>query len=156
MFTIYAWAWKPLFLLVITILIFYLIHLGLVHEQQIGYSKAVAEYTQKQIEAEQAARAKEQSLIAKVQEAQNEANERTQQLEKSNTALTADNQRLRNKIADIRSQLSTDSTATVTNTADTALAALGECSDRYSAMAKTADEYATQIKLLQNAWPGGQ
>lgn len=131
----------------------YGVHRFLDHEQQIGYNKAVAEYTAKALAAEQAARAKEQDLNNQITEARNEAAKRDEQINKLADALNNAYQRLRDTTTTIRRNLPKDPPTTVINTADAALSALAECSDRYSELAKTADEYASEIKLLQDSWP---
>jgi chromosome segregation ATPase len=156
MFTLlasYKWLLQIVAGIIFTLGIAYGAHRFIVHEQQIGYNKAVAEYTAKALAAEQTARAKEQDLNNQITEARNEAAKRDEQINKLADALDNAYQRLRDTTTTIRRNLPKDSPTTVTNTADAALSALAECSDRYSELAKTADEYASEIKLLQDSWP---
>jgi chromosome segregation ATPase len=152
-FSTYKWLLELLAAGVIFVSTVYTCQKFLEREQLIGYNKAVAEYTAKALAAEQAARAKEEELTKQITEARNEAIKRDAQLEKLSTSLSSANSRLRDLTSTIRRNLSHDSPDTVINTSDAALAALAECSNRYSELAKTADEYASEIKLLQDSWP---
>jgi exonuclease VII large subunit len=146
-------TWKIGIGILLLAAIAYGIHHFLGYEQNIGYEKAVAEYTQKQLIAEQKARAKEQALNTQIVEAQNAANERQQQLDKVTSSLAITNKQLHDTTNTLRNRLSKNSPATNINTADTALSVFSDCTDRYSELAETADKYTNEIKMLQDAWP---
>lgn len=103
--------------------------------------------------AEMAARAKEQSLINKSQEAQNAATIREQKIRADADAARAAAGGLRNTIAALRGQLSSTTAEACRSTADAALAVFGDCQARYGALAEAADRHASDVKHCLDAWP---
>lgn len=131
----------------------YVIHAFLAAERTIGYQKAVGEYTAKQIDAEQTARATEQKLTKQVEDAQNAANLREQDIKKMSVDLATTNRKLRDTTLSVRSKLSTDSCDTVRKAADAALTVFSECTREYTAMAENATGHASDVITLIDAWP---
>jgi DNA anti-recombination protein RmuC len=128
-------------------------HKFLEHERNLGYQKAVAEYTAKQLVAEQAARAKEVQLNDKIQKARDEAKIREQKINDLSSTLNDTTKRMRDTVANLRNQLSRASQDSVRRQADAALEVSGECTNRYSKLAEETSRLASEIILLQEAWP---
>lgn len=147
--TLLEWAG----LLVVVLGIFYGVHKILAHEQQVGYDKAVAEYRIKQLAAEQSARAKEAELHKQLEEARNAAILRNQEIKKLSDIIAANSLRLRDTISDIRNKLPKATPEAINRTADTALSILGECQKEYGEMAENADRHASDVRMLEEAWP---
>lgn len=109
---------------------------------------------QQQVNAsELAARAKEQSLMNKLTEAQNAATIREQKIRADADTARAAAGSLRDTVTALRGQLSASSAETCRNTADTALAVFGECADRYQRLAEAADRHASDATTCRDAWP---
>ena len=105
------------------------------------------------MDANHAARMREQELTSKLQEAQNAAKQRE-------TTLRADADRarsavawLRNDLAAIRNGLSSATTETCAITANAAIDVFGQCTEEYRAMAEVADRHANDAKMIHEAWP---
>lgn len=120
---------------------------------QAKWDKAKAVQLQAALNAEQAVRAKEQSMNQKVQEAQNAAIEREKKLRADYAAAHAVALGLRDTVAALRGELAAASPEACRVTADTALAVFGECADRYQRVAEAADRHASDVETLSDAWP---
>lgn len=120
---------------------------------QADWDKEKAIQAQAALNAEQLARAKEQSINRKFQEAQNAATKREQILKADADAARAAAGGLRNTIAALRRELSTATASACRQTADAALAVFGECSDTYQRVAEAADGHASDLRTLTDAWP---
>lgn len=131
----------------------YGVHNLLAHERKLGYNIAVAEYTEKALAAAKEARAREIVLNTQVQEARNVAILREQQIVDLSARLSVTSNSLLDTINALRHKLSTDPADTARKRADTALTLLGECQKRYGEVAESADRHASDVKLLQDAWP---
>lgn len=105
------------------------------------------------IEADKRARAEEQSMQQKLNEAQNAATERDKALRADYAAVHAAARGLRDTVTALRGQLATASPEASRATADAALAVFGECADRYRAVAEAADGHASDVETLTEAWP---
>lgn len=142
----------------------YAIHHFLEVEQQIGYDRAKTEYslkladlqgqyTQAQLLAEQKARAKEHDLAKQLEGAKNDSVIRDQKIKKLSSELNTTTSSLRNTITTLRGELRTDSISALRNRADTAYQLLDECQAEYGKVAESADRHASDVTLLQQAWP---
>lgn len=60
---------------------------------------------------------------------------------------------LRDDLAAIRQRLPADTDTAVLAALDACHAVLGDCGDRYTAVAQAADEHAADAKLCQDGWP---
>jgi hypothetical protein len=129
------------------------VHKFLNHEQSIGYNKAVAEYTAKQLVAEQSARAKEAQLNKQLEEAQNAATKRDQQIKILSDSVAATSSSLRNTTSNIRNSLPSATIDAIRKTADAALSVFGDCQAKYGQLAKDADGHANDVKTLEESWP---
>lgn len=121
--------------------------------EQRGYDKAVSEYTKKGMEAERAARAKEASLNAQIEDARNAAVFRDRKITELSRTLVTTSNGLRDTISSLRRQLSADSIVTLRNKANTSLHLLGECQERYGELAEAADRHASDVVMLEESWP---
>jgi uncharacterized iron-regulated membrane protein len=105
------------------------------------------------LKSEQANRAKESQLKQQVIEAQNDAKKRETKLAADAADARAESGRLRNSIATIRAELPSLAADAVRRYADTTSIVLGECQDRYSELAETADRLDSDRQTLGEAWP---
>lgn len=120
---------------------------------QARWDKAKSVQMQAAIAAEQEARAKEQSMNQKLQEAENAATEREKKLRADYAAAHAAARGMRDTVAAVRGELPAATADSCRSTADAALAVLGECSDRYREVAEAADGHASDVRTLTEAWP---
>lgn len=120
---------------------------------QARWDKAKAVQMQATIAAEQEARAKEQSMNKKLQEAENAATEREKKLRADYAAAHAAARGMRDTVAAVRGELPAATADACRSTAAAALAVLGECSDRYREVAEAADGHAADVITLSEAWP---
>ena len=123
------------------------------HEQGIGYDKAVSEYTVKLAKAEQAARAKEQSLQAQITKAQDDAKTRETKLaaDAASSKRTADS--LRQQLASNNAKLSSLTRAAVDQYAATAGIVFAECAGTVTDLAAKVDAALSDVQTLLQAWP---
>lgn len=128
------------------------IYKGLAYQRNMGYQKAVNEYTEKLLLAERTARAKEAELNDKIQKATNEATLMDNKITDL-SRLVRESSGLRNTIADLRRKLSSNPPTSANKQADTVLDVLGQCQSEYGAVAEAADRHARDVKLLLDAWP---
>jgi len=140
-------------LLLITLAVFALgWHQGAT-QVQARWAKASADQLQAALVAEQQHRAQELDWNRKLQEVEHAATEREQKLRADSAAAHAAARGLRNDLAALRAELPAATLATLHATADSALAVLGECADRYQAVAAAADGHASDVRTLTEAWP---
>lgn len=151
--TLYKWAERTGLIILMFICVAFGIHKIVLYEQQIGYERAVAEYTKKQLESEQAARARERDLNNQITEVRNAAARRNQEMEKLADALNSANRKLHDTTANLRNELSTNSVDAIRNTADAALTVFDRCAEEYTRMAENATEHASDVLTLMQAWP---
>ena len=117
------------------------------------WDAAKAIQMQAALAAESAARAKEQSLMNKLAEAQNAATERETKLRADYDAARRAALGLRNTVASLRGGLPSASSDACRITADTALAVFGECSAEYQRVAEIADRHASYQETIEESWP---
>lgn len=122
-------------------------------QHSLGYSKAKGEYTKQALIASEAARKRESDLQNQLQEAINES-------QRNQIAIAAANDRARNELDGLRSELATLGDRLSSATADARLkyaraanTVLAECAARYSELAQKADKHANDALMLQRAWP---
>lgn len=124
-----------------------------VHYESKGYARAVAEYSAKQLEAEQQARKVEQDYATSLKKAQDE-NAKLRIKNRSDAAVAA------KSVGSLRDTLSAlaDSLPTLTAAACHAIAAthgaiLAECSGALQKVAGDADQCFTDQRLILESWP---
>ena len=123
------------------------------HEQNIGYQKAVAEYTVKLLEAKEAADRREQELTAQVQEAQANGLKREETISTLAAAVGKSSDSLRNTANAIRLGLPHATVEAARTAADAFAAVFSECQGRYGELAAKADGHASDVRTLEEAWP---
>ena len=89
----------------------------------------------------------------KLQEAQNSATLREQKLRAERDAARTAAVSLRNTIAARRDELPATTTDACRQTAASALDLLSTCAERYTAVAAAADAHASDVRMMQAAWP---
>lgn len=117
------------------------------------WDAAKAVQMQSALDAEGAARAKEQSMMNKLAEAQNAATEREKKLRADYDAARRAALGLRDTVASLRGGLPSASSDACRTTADAALAVFGECSAHLGEVAAAADGLASDRQTLIDAWP---
>ena len=118
-----------------------------------GYGRAVTEYNVKLLAATNAARAKEQSMQIKLQEAQNAATQRDQTLRAAAAASATAGDRLRIALDTIRAGLPTATSVASRDTAAALATVFGDCAKEYRGLAEIADRHASDSRTLTEAWP---
>ncbi len=111
-----------------------------------------------QLVADAAAANHENSVIASrrqsnVIEAQNEATRRNKTLQVAAAAARSQSDSLRDELAALRRDLPGLAADTVRQHADALASVLGDCQRDYQGMAAAAGAHASDVKLLQDAWP---
>lgn len=149
----YKWAIEALAFMTLVAGITYGVHTFLNHERQIGYDKAVAEYTARELVAEQVSRATEQRLTKQIEDAQNEAVIRNEQIQELARAVADSSGSLHDTVAALRGGLPTASVDALRHTADAALAVFSDCQAKYGRLAEVADRHASDVETLTEAWP---
>lgn len=145
---ILGWA-----IIAVLLIIFYGWQHLIKRERKIGYDQAVAEYTNRALVAEKEVRERESKLNRQLQEAQNAATIRDQQIETLSAAVADSSRRLRDQTITIRNSLSKASLDAVRKTADTALTVFSDCQVKYGELAENADRHASDVRTLIAAWP---
>lgn len=123
------------------------------HQQDIGYEKARAEYTAAALVATQVARAKEQQLQTKVNEAVNAAKTRETKLAADAGRARAVADSLRDDLAAARSQVSSASIASLRQRITAFDTVFGQCTAEVERLAGDAQGIASDARLILDAWP---
>ena len=123
------------------------------HEQNIGYQKAVAEYTVKLLEAKEKADKREQELTTQVQEAQANGLKREETIKALAAAVGKSSDSLRHTADTIRLGLPNATVQAARTAADAFAAVFSECQGRYGELAAKADGHASDVRTLEEAWP---
>lgn len=123
------------------------------HEQNIGYQKAVAEYTVKLLEAKEAADKREQELTTQVQEAQANGLKREETIKALAAAVGKSSDSLRTTANAIRLGLPHATVEAARTAADAFAAVFTDCQRRYADVAEKADGHANDVRTLEEAWP---
>lgn len=128
-------------------------HRFLTHEQQIGYDKAVAEYSAKYLAEEQAAHAKDLANAKQLQDAQNAAALREKTIVAVAAAAANSSASLRDAIANISRGVPTATLDALRHSTRTLGSVLDECQNKYRSVAEAADRANTDKQTLMDAWP---
>ena len=123
------------------------------HEQNIGYQKAVAEYTVKLLEAKEKADKREQELTTQVQEAQANGLKREETIRTLAAAVGKSSDSLRNTANAIRLGLPHATVEAARTAADAFATVFTDCQRRYADVAAKADGHASDVRTLEEAWP---
>lgn len=122
-------------------------------QQRIGYDRATAEFRTAQEKAAAAQRVREAGNFRKQERAIDERSETERQLAAARAAARAADERLRNTRADFDRRLDAATRETALVAARTAAELLGECGERYRAVAFAADGHLADARLCRAAWP---
>lgn len=128
------------------------IHRFLESEQKIGYDRAVSEYKEKQIIAEQDARQRETVLRDQIERAQNEATKRNELLRVTTDSTRVMSNSLHDTLSHYSNGMPSASTDTINKSITTLATVLDQCQGKYSEMAGIADRHASDVKTLTDAW----
>lgn len=123
------------------------------YHERIGYQHAVDVFTRQALEAEQAARKKEQSFNDQLRKAEQDAADREKRLRVELAVAESRYVRMRDDFATIRARLPGLSASACTATADAALDVFQQCAEEYRALARTSDGHADDARKLTEAWP---
>ena len=131
------------------------------YEQTIGYNRAKVEFSKKendliqaQLDQSNQALKRENELQEKLAKAENERVKREQIIKITNDKLNITTSSLRDAISKYNSvNVSTDTEAAANQRAVAASQLLGECTERYSELAKKADGHIDDIKTLTESYP---
>jgi N-methylhydantoinase A/oxoprolinase/acetone carboxylase beta subunit len=129
------------------------IHKFLSYEQQIGYDKAVAEYTAKENEALKAAAEKTAALQKQLDEANQHAQAREQTIKSLAAAAVTASGGLHDTINAISRSVPSASIDALRIAVSTFGTVLNDCQNTYRAMAEIADRHASDARTLTEAWP---
>ena len=129
------------------------IHSFLEHERDIGYQRAVVEYTAKALLAEQAARATEQRLAKQLEEATNASTNREKALVVAVAASAKSAGSLRDTISSLNNSLSSATLDASRKTAAAFGAVFGDCQEQFRAMGLAAQGHYNDSLMYQQAWP---
>ncbi len=129
------------------------IHQFLSYELDIGYQKAVAEYTKRGNAALKAAADKATAPAQQLAEANNHAQAREQTIKTLSVAAGAASVSLRDAIGSISRGASTASVDALRKSTATLATVFNDCQGKYRAMAEIADRHASDTKTLTEAWP---
>jgi len=138
---------------VIAIFSFFAYNWFISHHQDIGYQRAVSEYSDKLNKAKDDALSIERDMNARYTEAKNARIESEKLLDLHRRNARAADERLRLAKDDFSQRLSAASAAACRNAAETAATLLGECSGRYREVAESADRIIADREALEDAWP---
>ena len=122
-------------------------------ERNYGRAQAQAEYTAIALAADQAARAKEQSMQAQIAKAQNDAQTRQKTLEAAAAGAARAVVSLRSQLSASRAALPVPADAPSVDYSAASDAVLSECSAELVRVAKAADGHASDAVMLLEAWP---
>ena len=129
------------------------VHEFLQHEQNIGYQKAVAEYTAKALVAETAAREREAAMTRQLQDAQAAGALREHTIKTLSVAANTASVSLRDTLGAINRGVPTATIAALRQSTSTLSSVLDDCQNRYRTVAEAADRHASDAKTLTDAWP---
>lgn len=118
-----------------------------------GYTKRDLEAKAQVLAAEQQARAVEQLMTKKLQEAQNNARKRETTLKRDADAARGAAVSLRDQLAHATRALSGATCDASREYAATVNELFGQCAERYRAVAEQADRHSSDAVMLQEAWP---
>ena len=129
------------------------VHTYNTHQQDIGYAKAVSEYSQKLIAAQESAQRETAALNQKLQEANNAANRRNKQIDAAHAAAQSASDGLRSAVDSLGNSVPGATAAALANAVTSTSSLLVTCSERYSGVAEKGSRHASDVETLLNSWP---
>ena len=128
-------------------------HAFLDRQQQLGYDRAVSEYSAKLEEQKIAAARETADLRTRLETAQNDSRKREENLRGLAAAAGASSSGLRDALANIRSSVPTDTIDALRNTTAALATVFGDCQDKYRGLAEAAGRHANDVQTLTASWP---
>lgn len=123
------------------------------HQQDIGYQRAVGEYTAKENKALKEALAETERLKTKVKEAEDAAKLREVARQQSDARITTLSQRLRDTESAIAERVSSASNGSLVEAIRTYGALFSDCREAYAGMGRNAQGHLEDARTLIEAWP---
>ena len=123
------------------------------YHEDIGSQRATAFCIAEKLKAEQAANERDAAYQLQLRKANHEAEQRQAALAADIDALNRQLERLRNERAAMRTRVDNLSAEAARRFAGVCVDVHGECTERYSELAETADRLAADCRTLNDSWP---
>lgn len=123
------------------------------YHEGIGYQQAAAICTADKLKAEQAANDRDAAYQSQIRKANHEAEQRQAALAADIADLHRQLERVRHDRNAMRARVADLSAEAARRVAGVCLDVHDECTERYSALAETADRLAADCRTLNDAWP---
>lgn len=123
------------------------------YHENIGYQRATAVCTADKLVAEQAVNKREAEYQSQLRKANHDAEERQAALAADIDSLNRQLERVRNDRNAMRARVAQLSAEAARHVADACLEVHGECTERYSALAKEAGRVVSDCQTLIDSWP---
>lgn len=123
------------------------------YHEKIGYQRATAACTADKLVAEQAANQREADYQTQVRKANHDAEERQAALAADIDNLNRQLERVRHDRDAMRARVAELSGEAARRVADACIEVHGECTDRYSALAKETGRVVSDCQTLIDSWP---
>ena len=117
------------------------------------YQTLAAQYTQAQIDSQEAKRKAEDAFNTRYQQALNDARKREADLRRARNAARAESDGLRSALSEANRQLATAPADAVADYAATVNGLFYQCVEEYQGMAAAASGHAHDARTLSEAWP---
>ena len=150
--TLPAWA-KALIAAAIVAALFFAVNWYNGHQQDIGYQRAVGEYTVKENLALKQALAETERLKTKVKEAEDAAKLREVARQQSDARIATLSQRLRDTESAIAERVSRASNSALAEAVRTYGALFTDCREAYAGMGRNAQGHLDDARTLSESWP---
>ena len=150
--TLPTWA-KALIAVAIVAALFFVVNRYNDHQQDIGYQRAVGEYTAKENTALKAALAETERLKLKVKESEDAAKLREAARQQSDARIAALSQRLRDTESAISERVSGAPNSALVEAIRTYRALFADCREAYAVMGRNAQGHLEDARTLSEAWP---
>lgn len=150
--TLPAWA-KALIAAAIVAALFFAVNWYNGHQQDIGYQRAVGEYTVKENLALKQALAETERLKLKVKESEDAAKLREAARQQSDARIASLSQRLRDTESAITERVSSAANSALIEAILAYGVLFSECREAYAGMGRAADGHSEDARTLIEAWP---
>ena len=125
----------------------------IVHIERIGYDRAKAEDTAQALKNAQVAMNQQAAMKKQYEDAQNEWKKREKSLLSDINASHRAVDSLRTQLTSANSDLSNSSQRSLANRVIALTDVFEQCTARYADLAEKADGHASDVQLIQGAWP---
>lgn len=123
------------------------------YHENIGYQRATAVCTADKLVAEQAANKREAEYQSQLRKANHDAEERQAALAADIDSLNRQLERVRHDRNALRARVAELSAEAARRVADACIEVHGECTERYSALAKETGRVVSDCQTLIDSWP---